>query len=133
MADMHDAQTCRSPPISHKGRPSFIPLIILFLCCQNRQANFYTCSLDAMRGTSMATPIVAGGLLLIRQYFTEGWYPSGAANSSRSYTPSGPLMKAVLLGDSLPMSNCWLGIACLHSLCFRCLEGTAQNILTMII
>lgn len=58
-----------------------------------------------MRGTSMATPIVAGGLLLIRQYFTEGWYPSGAANSSRSYIPSGPLMKAVLLGDSLPVST----------------------------
>ncbi len=52
-----------------------------------------------MRGTSMATPMVAGGLLLIRQYFTEGWYPSGAPNSSCSYVPSGPLMKAVLLGD----------------------------------
>ena len=60
----------------------------------------------------MATPIVAGGLLLIRQYFTEGWYPSGAANSSRSYIPSGPLMKAVLLGNSLHVSK-------LHPLGFR--------------
>lgn len=56
----------------------------------HRQANANTCSLGSMRGTSMATPMVAGGLLLIRQYFTEGWYPSGAPNSSRSYTPLDP-------------------------------------------
>lgn len=60
-----------------------------------------SCGLDAMRGTSMATPMVAGGLLLIRQYFTEGWYPSAAPYGSASYTPSGPLMKAVLLGEPL--------------------------------
>jgi hypothetical protein len=46
----------------------------------------------------MATPIVAGSLLLIRQYFAEGWYPAGVPNSFNSHTPSGPLMKAVLLG-----------------------------------
>lgn len=49
----------------------------------------------------MATPITAGSVLLIRQYFTEGWYPSGAARISNAYVPSGPLMKAVLLGKHL--------------------------------
>ena len=27
------------------------------------------------QGTSMSTPIVAGGAVLVRQYFTDGWYP----------------------------------------------------------
>lgn len=46
----------------------------------------------------MATPLVAGSLALIRQYFTEGWYPAGVPNMTRAIVPSGPLMKAVLLG-----------------------------------
>ena len=29
-------------------------------------------------GTSMSTPVVAANALLVRQYFEEGWYPSGS-------------------------------------------------------
>lgn len=76
------------------------PVSIIAGSFVRRQESVQTCGWDAMRGTSMATPIVAGSLLLIRQYFVEGWYPSGAPNSTLSYTPSGPLMKAVLLGGS---------------------------------
>ena len=46
----------------------------------------------------MATPIVAGSLSLIRQYFTDGWYPSGAPQAASAFLPSAPLLKAVLLG-----------------------------------
>jgi len=49
-----------------------------------------------MRGTSMATPTVAGAAALVRQYFREGWYPTGTEHSANSFTPSGALMKAVL-------------------------------------
>ena len=31
-----------------------------------------------MAGTSMATPVVAGNAALVRQYFVEGRYPTGA-------------------------------------------------------
>ena len=53
------------------------------------------------RGTSMATPIAAGTLALIRQYFVEGWYPSGASQAADAHLPSGPLLKAVLLGTCI--------------------------------
>lgn len=35
------------------------------------------CKMLTMSGTSMATTIVAGAAALIRQYFTDGYYPTG--------------------------------------------------------
>jgi len=48
-------------------------------------------------GTSMACPtiVAAGGLL--RQYFTEGWYPEGAPNAEDAFTPTGALLRASLI------------------------------------
>ncbi len=51
-------------------------------------------------GTSMSTPITAGTTALLRQYFTDGFFPTGMANASDSLTPSGPLMKALLLNGT---------------------------------
>ncbi len=51
-------------------------------------------------GTSMSTPITAGSTALLRQYFTDGFYPTGSAAPINSYTPSGSLMKAVLLNGT---------------------------------
>lgn len=51
-------------------------------------------------GTSMATPAVAGGAALVRQYFEEGFYPTGARNAADEYAPTGALMKAVLLNGT---------------------------------
>jgi len=58
-------------------------------------------------GTSMACPSVTGCAALIRQYFTEGWYPDGVAAPENALTPSGALMRAMLLNatadlDGLP-------------------------------
>ena len=47
----------------------------------------------------MSTPVVAGAVALVRQYFVEGWYPTGVAVAANAYTPSGPLLKAVMLGE----------------------------------
>lgn len=64
-----------------------------------------TCNVGRKSGTSMATPMVAGHATLIRQYFMDGFYPSGAATPSNSYTPSGPLIKAVMLGGACDMKG----------------------------
>lgn len=54
-------------------------------------------------GTSMAAPVVAGGGALLKQYFEDGFYPSGAANPADAFTPSGSLLRACLAncGDDL--------------------------------
>jgi len=55
-----------------------------------------------MAGTSMACPIAAGACALLRQYLTEGWYPTGTKVETNGFIPSAALMKALLAlsGDS---------------------------------
>ncbi len=53
-----------------------------------------------MDGTSMASPSAAAAAVLARQYFVDGWYPSGAANPSDSLLPSAALLKAVLINSA---------------------------------
>lgn len=55
------------------------------------------CEVQSMKGTSMASPTTAGNALLVRQYFMEGYYPTGAAVSGNTFIPSGALIKAVLI------------------------------------
>ena len=52
----------------------------------------------------MATPIAAGSAALVQQYFQEGWYPTGVATTANKIQPSGALIKAVLLGELVPLA-----------------------------
>ncbi len=64
-----------------------------------------SCSTTAKTGTSMASPAVAATGLLVRQYYTEGFYPSGSANLLDAFTPSGTLIKATLLNSAVDMTG----------------------------
>jgi hypothetical protein len=61
------------------------------------------CRTMRKQGTSMAAPVVAGNVALARQYFMAGFYPSGAKVAANAFTPSGVLLKAVLLGGASDM------------------------------
>ncbi len=65
----------------------------------------YNCGTRTMRGTSMSCPATAGLSALIRQYFTDGYYPSGSPNPSDSFIPSAALLKAVLVNSGVNMSG----------------------------
>lgn len=54
-------------------------------------------SFSTISGTSFASPAAAGGATLVRQYFTDGYYPSGARNAANSFNPSNALIKALVL------------------------------------
>jgi hypothetical protein len=56
-------------------------------------------------GTSFAAPHVAAAAALVRQYFTEGWYPKGKKTSKDEVTPSGALLKAVLLNATVDLAK----------------------------
>lgn len=62
------------------------------------------CDLAVLRGTSMASPAAAGTAVLVRQYFLDGYYPSGRVNPADSFNPSGALLKAMLVHSGQKMN-----------------------------
>ena len=51
----------------------------------------------------MATPIVAGAAVLVRQYFTDGYYPAGVKTAENEFEPMGALLKAVIVNSGRPL------------------------------
>jgi hypothetical protein len=68
-------------------------------------ASSNNCGTLSLSGTSMATPGAAGLTALIRQYFTEGWYPTGSEISTNGFTPSAALLKASLINSAVNMTG----------------------------
>jgi hypothetical protein len=55
--------------------------------------------------TSFATPVVSAAAAIARQYFVEGWYPTGTPNQDDEVEPSGALLKAILLNSAAKTSE----------------------------
>jgi hypothetical protein len=56
-------------------------------------------SYASFSGTSMATPGASAACALIREYLTEGWYPTGAPVAANAITPSAALLKAMAMNS----------------------------------
>eukprot|EP01083_Nonionella_stella_P222556 794033_1 len=54
----------------------------------------------SLQGTSMATPVVSGTAAIIRQYFEQGYYPTGVEGDNDAVNPTGGLVKAVLMNGA---------------------------------
>ncbi len=61
------------------------------------------CGTQAMGGTSMASPGAAGMSILIRDYFEQGFYPTGAPVPADSFTAGGALVKAMLINSGVSL------------------------------
>ena len=64
-----------------------------------------SCNMRASSGTSMACPTAAGLAALVRQYYTDGWYPTGVADDHSSLVPSAALLKATLIGAAVDLTT----------------------------
>jgi len=56
-------------------------------------------------GTSFSSPLAAGGAILVRQYFVDGYYPTGARIAANSFNPSNALIKAIVLNSGRNMTG----------------------------
>lgn len=57
------------------------------------------CATSTASGTSFSSPTLAGAGLLVRQYFTDGFYPSGVKTPADAFDPSNAVVKAVLINS----------------------------------
>lgn len=60
---------------------------------------------EGYSGTSMACPAAAGAAILARQYFTDGYYPSGTPEPDNEITPTAALIRAVLINGASDMTG----------------------------
>jgi len=65
----------------------------------------YNCSVIEMSGTSMACPVAAGYGILTRQYYYDGYYPTGSPNPSNGFNPSAALLKATMINSAVDMTG----------------------------
>src|SRR5262249_56185319 len=63
------------------------------------------CATKTLSGTSMAAPTAAGGATLLRQYYTDGFYPTGAKTATDVLGPSAALLKASLINGAVDIVN----------------------------
>lgn len=63
------------------------------------------CATTALSGTSMATPGISGIGILIREYFTSGFHPSGQPVATDAFTPSGTLLKAMIVNSAVDVTG----------------------------
>ena len=69
----------------------------------NFDNNPATCDVGLDEGTSWSSPTMAGAAALVRQYYVDGFYPSGKRNAANAHTPSAALMKATLIAAARPV------------------------------
>jgi subtilisin family serine protease len=68
-----------------------------------QSASAFECTYSTCAGTSMACPAAAGGAALVREYFVKGYYPVGSPDDVRAFTPSGALVKAMMIQSAKDM------------------------------
>ncbi|MFN7670847.1 MAG: S8 family serine peptidase [Planctomycetota bacterium] len=68
-------------------------------------ASTAACATTSLTGTSMACPAATAAGALIRQYFVDGFYPTGAATPANAFVPTGALVKAVMINTCQDMTG----------------------------
>jgi hypothetical protein len=85
--------TSRGPTVDGRRKPLFCSPGSSVSSAQGTTPTSY----GLLSGTSMASPTGTGAVTLMRQYLTDGWYPTGAAVPANAFSPSAGLLRAMAI------------------------------------
>eukprot|EP00698_Gefionella_okellyi_P008968 TRINITY_DN2250_c0_g1_i7.p1 TRINITY_DN2250_c0_g1~~TRINITY_DN2250_c0_g1_i7.p1 ORF type:complete len:1246 (+),score=218.61 TRINITY_DN2250_c0_g1_i7:3530-7267(+) len=96
---MVDYYSSRGPTLDGRVKPDVTAPGTQIISASNLAGSngVQSCANKTSTGTSMATPGVAGAAALVRQYFMNGFYPSGGSQATDRWTPTGALVKAMIV------------------------------------
>lgn len=105
-ADSISSFSSRGPTDDGRIKPS-ITIVGSSVMSANNDGSINTnnCDAQSMSGTSMASPGAAGLTALVRQYFVDGFYPSGSATPGDGFTPSAALLRAAVVNSGQQMTG----------------------------
>lgn len=89
--------TSRGPTADGRRKPTYCAPGNLVFSANGAGTSTYV----SLSGTSMASPAATGAMVLMRQYLTEGWYPTGAAVPANGFPPSAALLKAMAINSAV--------------------------------
>lgn len=96
----------RGPTNDGRIKPDVVaPGLFTVSAATNRVVPGPSCGNAQSSGTSMAAPTAAGLGALVRQYFTDGYYPSGFARPTDTFEPTAALVKAMLIASAVDLST----------------------------
>ena len=86
----------RGPTTDGRIKPDILAPGNPIISAQTQTSSGYV----SYNGTSMACPQISGLVALVRQYFLDGWYPTGAPNSANVLNPSSALVRAMIINGA---------------------------------
>jgi subtilisin family serine protease len=87
-------QSSRGPCRDERIKPNVLAPGVEVATADGREPHSYV----SASGTSISAPAASGALMLLRQYFAEGWYPTGTPDSTHSIPQlSSALMRALAI------------------------------------
>ena len=101
--DVLAAYSLIGPTIDGRLKPDVVAPAFINSADASFFVNGDLCGATQQPGTSWASPSVAGAAALVRQYYTDGFYPTGARTAGNAITPSAALLKATIIAATRPV------------------------------
>jgi len=92
-------------------KPDLVGPAVVLAGNSDGDVSVHACPATVEAGTSWSAPSVAGAAALVRQYFTDGFYPTGVATQANAFVPSAALLKATLIAAGRAVPNSWINNA----------------------
>jgi hypothetical protein len=95
----------RGPAQGGRIKPDLVVPSYIYGSTSNGRTDDVNCGGIFTTGTSWSAPLVAGAAALVRQYYRDGFYPTGTARARDALQPSAALVKATLIASARPVPD----------------------------